>query len=237
MEALSPTSSIRAFIEPFVVGKIKCAYFFFIFKNVLLYKLNHAEHPNRRTSKPLNPWNWLTEPMEFDRTQVMNYWSRGIHAFLNNTEFRRLTDLDSTVEIFNRIRWILRNHCDMRIFIQFYPWPFQFQGAVRHSGSKLVDHHRCVALNRLGTTGLAEWLSIWRIWLRVVEYSGRDCYLLTNIAVLLVPVVLVCLRGGMRTSEEEGGGGGGGSIAVASMSTQGIVAWTSYFLFNLVGWK
>ena len=56
---------IPTFIEPFVVAKIKCVswilfYLFVLLKNLL----------------PLNPWNWLTESLGFDRTQVKNHWLR-----------------------------------------------------------------------------------------------------------------------------------------------------------------
>ena len=57
LEVLNPTSSIHAFIEPFVVGKIKCvAWILFYF---YFYR-----------SKPL-----AAEPLKLThRTQVKNYW-------------------------------------------------------------------------------------------------------------------------------------------------------------------
>ena len=57
LEVLNPTISIHAFIEPFAVGKIKYASWIFF---LLLYcsKCLAAE-----------PLNWLTEPLEFDRTR------------------------------------------------------------------------------------------------------------------------------------------------------------------------
>ena len=63
LEVLNPTSSKHAFIKPFVVAKNKIyvmnfIHFIFIAQNLLLPNL----------------WNWLTEPLGFDQTQVKNHW-------------------------------------------------------------------------------------------------------------------------------------------------------------------
>ena len=81
LEEMSPTSSIHAFI----VGNIKFGFFssnskhvYTVFEHV--HKLGKQSMTSRIIqmgwTKPLNPWNWLTKSLGFDRSQIKNHWNR-----------------------------------------------------------------------------------------------------------------------------------------------------------------